>query len=197
MSRSVMALALLAVAVGATAYADDAKPAPAAGKSIDVVICLDVSNSMDGLIASAKKKLWDIVNDLARAKPTPFLRVALYSYGNDGYDPRVGWVRKELDLTTDLDKVSEKLFGLSTNGGTEYVARVTRDALAGLNWSTERDALKIIFVCGNEPADQDKEIHLKNVAQTACRQGVIVNTIFCGNINDPDARSWREFAAMA
>lgn len=176
------------------AGASEPSPGP---KPIDVAICLDVSNSMDNLIGSAKKKLWDIVNDLARAKPTPFLRVALYSYGNDGYDPRVGWVRKELDLTTDLDKVSEKLFGLSTNGGTEYVARVTRDALAGLNWSTERDALKIIFVCGNEPADQDKEIHLKNVAQTACRQGVIVNTIYCGNINDADARTWREFAAMA
>jgi hypothetical protein len=173
-----------------------AEPAPGP-KPIDVAICLDVSNSMDNLIGSAKKKLWDIVNDLAKAKPTPFLRVALYSYGNDGYDPRVGWVRKELDLTTDLDKVSEKLFGLTTRGGTEYVARVTRDALAGLNWSTEKDALKIIFVCGNEPADQDKEIHLRNVAQTACRQGVIVNTIYCGNINDADARTWREFATMA
>src|SRR3954471_6534365 len=135
---------------------------PVRGKPVDLVICLDTSNSMDGLIDSAKRKLWDIVNDFGRAKPTPFLRVALYSYGNDGYDPKVGWVRKELDLTTDLDKVSEKLFGLTTQGGTEYVARVTRDALSGLNWSTERDALKIIFVCGNEPADQDKEILLKN-----------------------------------
>ena len=89
------------------------------------------------------------------------------------------------------------MFGLTTQGGTEYVARVTRDALAGLNWSTERDALKIIFVCGNEPADQDKEILLKNVAQTACLQGVIVNTIYCGNINDADARSWRQFATLA
>ena len=53
---------------------------------VEVVLCLDVSSSMDGLIASAKQKLWDIVNDLARAKPTPELRVALYSYGNNAYD---------------------------------------------------------------------------------------------------------------
>src|SRR3954471_15526373 len=110
---------------------------PVRGKPVDLVICLDVSNSMDGLIDSAKRKLWDIVNDLGKAKPTPKLRVALYSYGNDGYDPKVGWVRKELDLTTDPDKVSEKLFGLKTNGGTEYVGRVCRDALQQLQWSND------------------------------------------------------------
>ena len=84
-------------------------PVPAAdkpaAKKIDVVICLDVSNSMDGLIASAKLKLWDIVNDLARAKPAADLRVALYSYGHTAYDANAGWVRKEFDFTTDLDEL--------------------------------------------------------------------------------------------
>src|SRR6185295_20119267 len=83
--------------------------APVKGQPIDVVICLDTSNSMDGLIASAKIKLWDIVNDLAKVKPAPDLRVALYSYGNDGYDAQKGWVRKELDFSTDLDMVFKKL----------------------------------------------------------------------------------------
>ena len=41
---------------------------------------------MNGLIDSAKNKLWDIVNELAKAKPTPNLRVALYSYGHTTYD---------------------------------------------------------------------------------------------------------------
>src|SRR6185369_14212527 len=86
--------------------AQDAKPKP---KDVDVVICLDVSNSMDGLIASAKVKLWDIVNDLARIQPSPNLRVGLYSYGNDGYDMKNGWIRKELDLTHDLDALYQKL----------------------------------------------------------------------------------------
>ena len=79
---------------------------------------------MDGRINSAKAKLWDIVNNLATAKPTPDLRVALYSYGHTSYNPQAGWVRKEADLTTDLDEISKKLFGLTTNGGEEYVGRV-------------------------------------------------------------------------
>jgi hypothetical protein len=187
----------LLVAVGGTVQAAEDKAKPAAGKPIDVVICLDVSNSMDGLIASAKSKLWDIVNDLAKVKPAPQLRVGLYSYGNDRYDPKVGWIRKESDLTMDLDEISKKLFGLTTLGGTEYVTRVCRDAIEQQKWSEDKNALKLIFVCGNEPASQDPVVKLKEAADKAKAKGIIINPIFCGNANEADARDWKEFAALA
>ncbi|HKB41325.1 MAG TPA: VWA domain-containing protein, partial [Gemmataceae bacterium] len=184
----------LFAAVAAVPAAD---PPREEGKTIDVVLCLDTSNSMDGLIASAKTKLWAIVNDLIKVKPTPNLRVGLYSYGNDTYDRNVGWVRKEVDLTTDLDKISEKLFGLTTKGGTEYVSRVCRDALNEQKWSDDKGALKLIFVCGNEPASQDPEVTLKAVADKAAAKGVIINPIFCGPENHRDAVDWKQFASLA
>jgi hypothetical protein len=196
-----LALRLFAVvaAVAVTlipAAAEDSKPAPAkpAEKSIDLVLCLDVSSSMNGLIDSAKIKLWDIVNEMARLKPTPNLRVALYSYGHSTYDAGKGWVKKDLDLTTDLDDVYKALNALTINGGEEYVARVTRDALQDQKWSTEAGALKLIFVCGNEPANQDKLVSLEDVAARAKKDGVIVNTIYCGSAANPEARGWSEFA---
>jgi hypothetical protein len=193
---AVLGLVAAVAAVPSLTQAADPPPAEEA-KTIDVVICLDVSNSMDGLIASAKTKLWAIVNDLARVKPTPNLRVGLYSYGNDNYDPKIGWIRKEVDLTTDLDKVSEKLFGLTTRGGTEYVTRVCRDALDQQKWAEDKGALKLIFVCGNEPASQDPEVKLKPVAEKAIAKGVIINPIYAGRDGDSDARDWKQFAAMA
>ncbi len=193
-----IALAILALGLLALpASADNVANVPAKGKVIELAICLDTSNSMDGLIGSAKQKLWDIVNDLAKAKPTPTLKVGLFSYGNDNYDRTTGWVRKELDLSTDLDKVSEKLFGLTTRGGTEYVGRVTRDAIDQLKWSDDPATLKIIFVCGNESAHQDPEIKLKSLAETAVRKNIIVNTIYCGPANHSDAVGYKEFADMA
>jgi len=185
-------VATLAVSAGRLS-AEEAKPVP---KNIDVVICLDVSNSMDGLIASAKVKLWDIVNDLAKIKPTPNLRVGLYSYGNDGYDAKVGWVRKDLDLTTDLDMLYKKLNALTTNGGTEYVTRVCRDALKEQKWSKEKDAMRVIFVCGNEPASQDPVVKLKDAANLAKEMDVVINPIFCGPLTDPDHRDWKEYAQL-
>src|SRR5262249_10861534 len=122
--------------------ADETKPA---APNIDVAICLDVSGSMNGLIDSTKAKLWDIVNELGRVKPTPNLRVTLYSYGHTSYDPKKGWVRKESDFTTDLDAIYQKLNALTIRGGTEYVARVCRDALTEQKWSEDKNPLKVIF----------------------------------------------------
>ncbi len=192
-------LLVAAVVVALSATVSRAAPsAPASSeKNIDIAICLDTSNSMDGLIDSAKLKLWTIVNDLAKVQPTPVLRVALYQYGNDDLDPKVGWIRKELDLTQDLDEVYKKLNALKTKGGTEYVSRVCRDALNDLKWSDDKDALRLIFVCGNEPADQDKQVHLKDVAELARKKGVFINTIYCGRANHPEANLWQDFAVMA
>ena len=169
-------------------------PAAAEGKAIDLVLCLDVSGSMNGLIDSAKLRLWDIVNELARLKPTPNLRVALYSYGATAYPAEKGWVRKEVDLTEDLDDVYKVLNALRTGGGDEYVARVTKTALDEQKWSKEKNALKLIFVAGNEPVDQDKVVTLDDVAANAKKAGVIVNTIYCKYGHDNEIAGWAKFS---
>ena len=123
-----------------------AAPPAATPKPVDVVLCLDTSNSMDGLIDSAKRKLWAVVNDLAKMEPAPSLRVGLYSYGNNTYDrAKRGWVRKEVDLTTDLDEVYKRINALrcAAPGSDEFVARVTRDALAELKWADDTGALRL------------------------------------------------------
>src|SRR5436305_1481960 len=98
---------LILAALASTAHAHGhGQPPPPAQKArhVDLVIALDTSGSMNGLIDSARQKLWDVVNLLSQARPQPVLRVGLLSYGGDrGYDAHAGWVRKESDLTTDLD----------------------------------------------------------------------------------------------
>lgn len=192
---------LLAAAVIAGGLATgSARAVPAnESKHIDVVLCLDISGSMQDLVASARVKLWDIVNELAKVKPTPNLRVGLYSYGNPNYSREAGWVRKEIDLTTDLDEVYKKLNGLTIYGGDEYVARVCKTALTEQKWSDQKDALRLIFVCGNEPVDQDKQVNLSDVAKLAKEKGVVINTIYCnwGNAQPGEAPGWAEFAKDA
>jgi hypothetical protein len=195
MLRFATILAVLTTLVVTGPVSAEDKPAPV----VDVVLCLDVSSSMNHLIDSAKGKLWDIVNDLGTVKPTPRLRVGLYSYGHTSYDPNKGWVRKEVDLTDDLDTVYRKLNGLTINGGTEYVARVCRDALVEQKWSADKKALKLIFVCGNEPADQDKEVTLESVAKLALQKDVIINTIYCTwpRAMRGEMEGWEGFAKKA
>jgi hypothetical protein len=189
-------IAFVLALVPATLFA---APPATASKPVDVVLCLDTSNSMDGLLDSAKRKLWAVVNELAKMEPTPNLRVALYSYGNNTYDAKKGWVRREVELTTDLDEVYKRITSLrcAAPGSDEYVARVCRDALAELKWTDDKDGLRLLFVCGNEPVDQDKEVSLDSVAATAKEKGVLINTIYCGAANHQEALGWATFAAKS
>ena len=71
---------------------------------------------------------------------------------------------------------------------------MTRDALTEQKWSSEAGALKLIFVCGNEPANQDKQVSLDDVAARAKKDGVIVNAIYCGPLANAESKGWAEFA---
>jgi hypothetical protein len=171
---------------------------PAAAQSrpaVDVVIAMDVSGSMSGLIDSAKQRLWDVVNTFGRAQPQPELRVAIVSYGNPNYGIDSGYVRIDQPLTTDLDRVNETLFAFTTNGGSEYVARAIATSIDELDWSQSADAMRVIFVAGNESAEQDPAFTLEDVLARAVENGIIVNAIYCGPENDSIASSWRQLAS--
>src|SRR5262245_48166271 len=102
----------------ARAEAAKARAAAAAAKGqpiVECAICLDTSGSMQGLIDTARARIWDVVSDLATAKPAPQLRVALVTFGNDGHKQENGWTNVDLGLTEDLDSLSMKLFALTTN----------------------------------------------------------------------------------
>ena len=162
--------------------------------AIDVVIVMDVNGSMSGLIDSAKQRLWDVVNTFGRAQPQPKLRVAIVSYGAPHYGIESGYVRIAQPLTTDLDSVNETLFAFTTNGGDEYVARAVATSIDQLDWSEAPDAMHVIFVAGNESAEQDPAFTLQDVLARAVEAGIIVNAIYCGSENDTIASSWRQLA---
>lgn len=166
-----------------------------APKTVDLAICLDTSGSMTGLIHAARTRIWSIVNELALAKPSPRLRVALLAYGTPDYGAENGFVAVLTDFTEDLDAVSGKLFALNTNGGDEYVGRVIQKAMT-LGW-TKGDGLKLIVVAGNESADQDREAPFRDQCKAAIGKGVMVNAIYCGSAGDGDAEGYREVARLS
>ena len=195
-STRLAALACLA-ALGATwtIAAADSPPLPdAPRRDVDLVIALDVSGSMEGLIESAKQRLWDITNELAQARPVPALRVAILSYGRPSYGEQSGYVRVDLPFTADLDAVNATLFAFQTDGGDEYVARAIQTSLDTLQWSQDPNALQIVFVAGNESADQDPLLTTQGATALAAHRGIVVNTLYCGSDNDGDAPGWRRVA---
>jgi hypothetical protein len=181
---------LVLCALAAPAAAQENQP------QVDLVIALDVSGSMRGLIDATRVKLWDVVRLLGRAQPQPRVRVGLITFGGKYHDPAAGWVRRELDLTTDLDAVSARLFALQARGSEEYVARTVQTAARAMSWNQDAKTLKILFVAGNESAEQDPQVSLAAALGEARQRGLIVNTIYCGSADKHEALAWRKVAAL-
>ncbi len=166
-------------------------------QNIMLALLLDTSNSMDGLIDQAKSQLWKIVNELASARcadgKKPQIKIALYEYGNDRLPMREGYIRMVSPLTDDLDAISEKLFGLTTNGGSEFCGQVIRTSLRQLDWSESKADLKMIFIAGNEPFNQG-EVPYAAACAMAKEKNVVVNTIFCGSYQEGVNTEWKNGA---
>lgn len=181
------------------AAADAPRPPVASDERVQVALLLDTSGSMSGLIEQAKRQLWAVVNelsDLERQGRRPALEIALYEYGNSRLSAASGFIRRILPLTTDLDRVSEELFALTTGGGDELCGQAIRDATRDLEWSAHPGDLKLVFIAGNEPFSQGS-VAPEAAIREAAKKGILVNTIYCGSEAVGVRDGWKEAASLA
>ncbi|MDH3693517.1 MAG: VWA domain-containing protein [Gammaproteobacteria bacterium] len=166
---------------------------------IQLAILLDTSNSMDGLIDQARNQLWAAVNEFSSSTHNgirPILEVALFEYGNSNLIGQNGYVRQVLGFTQELDQVSEALFALTTDGGSEYCGYVINEAVTELYWSDSNHDIKSIFIAGNEPFNQGP-VAYQSAIRSAIEKGVTVNTIFAGQHGDSASSGWQRGALLA
>jgi hypothetical protein len=194
-----LAVVVPASGKGTTACNTSASTLPDTAPVVQIALLLDTSNSMDGLIDQARAQLWEVVNQFTHARrgPRPAeLQVALYEYGNSRLSGETGWVRRVLPFTSDLDRVSEALFALQTEGGDEYCGTVIQAALDQLRWGTRPGDLRVIFIAGNEPFTQGP-VSPRSAVQRAAARGIVVNTIPSGQRAVGESTGWGEGARLA
>jgi von Willebrand factor type A domain len=167
--------------------------------TVQIALLLDTSSSMDGLINQARSQLWNMVDQMGRMTRLVDgklrgvkVELALYEYGNDRLSAKSGFIRQVSPFSTDLDRVSEALHGLSTNGGSEYVGQVIQTAANQLQWSADSSALRFIFVAGNEEFNQGP-ISADTAMMAAARKDIHVQLIYCGG-KEP---TWEAAAKLA
>ncbi|GMU62176.1 MAG: hypothetical protein AMXMBFR34_39390 [Myxococcaceae bacterium] len=195
MKRISLLAACVAALMAVPCLADSDKPDP----KVQIAILIDTSSSMDGLINQTREQLWRIVNTFATAKrdgKRAKLELALYEYGNDSLPAGNDYVRRVVPLTTDLDKVSEALFKLQTNGGEEYCGAVIKHAMKELEWSSRAGDLKLIYIAGNEPFTQGP-VPFQTSVKAAIERGIVVNTIHAGTEQEGISGQWMAAAKLA
>ncbi|NBB96317.1 MAG: VWA domain-containing protein [Planctomycetes bacterium] len=195
LSRGIM-LCLAAPAAAAEPHAVES-PEPVKQPQIEVAFVLDTTGSMSGLIEAAKRKIWYLANEMTRAEPKPVVRMALVGYR----DKSDAYVTKVHDLTDNIDQVYADLRKFSASGGgdtPENVNQGLHDAINKLQWSEDKDALKIIYLVGDcPPHNEYKDVPTyQELSTKAITKGIYINTILCGGSQDT-AKVWKEIARRA
>jgi hypothetical protein len=167
--------------------------------TVQIALLLDTSSSMDGLINQARSQLWTMVDQIGRMTREVNgktrgvkIELALYQYGNDTLSVNSGFIQQVLPFTTDLDRVSEKLHALFTNGGSEYVGQAIETAVSELAWSKDA-SMRFIYVAGNEEFNQGP-VSADHAMTIAAQHNINVQLIFCGSNKEP---TWDVAAKLA
>lgn len=195
--KAVWLLAIFTLLAGSWVNLSRADQAPP--PRIQLAILLDTSGSMRGLIDQTRNQLWQVVNEFATARQngvTPILEIALYEYGNDNVSPNSGFVRRLSGFTGELDQISQGLFSLTTNGGSEYCGYAIRTALNDLQWSNLDSDIRTIFIAGNEPFTQGP-VDFRAAAEQARQMGITINTVHAGGYEAGIMEGWQSGAQLA
>jgi Mg-chelatase subunit ChlD len=164
---------------------------------VEVVFVLDTTGSMGGLIDAAKQKIWSICNQIAAGKPTPNIKVGLVPFRDRGDE----YVTKVYDLTDDLDAVHSNLMSFKAKGGGDFPESVNEAlfvAVHKINWSKDKQTLRLIFLVGDAPPHMDYKDDVKY--PESCKQAVlkdiIINTVQCGD--HPETKKyWLDICRLA
>ncbi len=151
-----------------------------AGKPIDIVFCLDLSNSSNGLIDHFRNRLWDYWYFFSRCQPRPDFRIGVVTYARFSNGKSNGYSKVIRDLGTDFERLSNILYRIPSRveKGDQYVGSALNTCLKKISWSKDSDAKKIIFLVGNGDVNTGM-VDLDNVIEQLVEKNITVNTIYC------------------
>ncbi len=167
---------------------------PAHGRQIELVLVLDTTGSMSGLIERAKAELWGIVDQLSADDPSAQIRIGLVGFRDRGDE----YVTQIVDLSSDIDASYGKMVGFRADGGgdtPESVNAALAVAVGQIAWSRGGNVDRAIVLAGDAPPHMDYagETQWPASVSKALSRGIAIHAIQCGA--DPETRRvWQEIA---
>lgn len=124
---------------------------PSINKPLDIVFCIDLSGSTNGLINDLRDNLWLIVNQAQQMEPAPDLRIGVIGFSRPSFGKESAYVKILSPLTRHFDMIEMELNKLrpSIEKGDQIVSEAIRVAVNGMKWSDQPDAVKMIYLVGN------------------------------------------------
>lgn len=159
---------------GALGYNDD----------VQVVLALDASGSMDRLFQAVADSLEELLRTLGECRVNgqpASVNVGIVVYGHSRDD---GAPYQLAPFTLDLEQLRRPVKAINCDGVYENCGEAIAFAVKNYPWNKRKRSrlLKVLFIAGNESFDQGS-VNYRDALTAAGKQGIIVNTIHCGEPN--------------
>jgi hypothetical protein len=173
-----------------SAYCQEEKP------MVDIVFCLDLSGTTNGLLESVKENVWQMIVDLDRFEPRPNVRIGLVVHGRPSFGKENDYAKILINLTQDLDFLGTQLFSRSffLEKGNPNPKKALDLALNQINWSDDDRAVKLLYVIGNRELNLDAS----EIVSIAKEKKINVSTIYYKKYSKAkELQEWLQFADVA
>lgn len=173
------------------------KPEKADTSLIQICLVLDISGSMEGLLYQAQTQVWsllDYAQSFRRKSRETVVEVALITVGNGATYEDQDYMNLVSHFTPDRNELADQLFLLKIEGSSEQYGNAISLALDSLTWN-EKSEFRSIIVLGNESFDQG-DTDYQHTTREAAKQGILVNTIFCGQDSTGIEEKWLHAAEV-
>jgi hypothetical protein len=175
-------------------YAQPAKVPP-----VDIVFCIDLSGSTNGIIEHIRNHLWHFIHEMELLEPKADYRFGFVGYSRPSFGKDNAYVKVIRDLSYDNEALSNELFALKpvVEQGSQFVGAALMNCIKNLRWSKEDNAVKIILLAGNGFVNADGKTY-KQAAELAATRGIVIHSLYWQSYTLPrELPGWREIAGMA
>jgi len=175
-----------------SAQSDNAPP-------LDIVFCIDLSGSTNGIIEHVRNHLWHFVHEMEQLQPQANFRFGFVGYSRPSFGKDNSYVKVIRDLSFDNEALSSEMFALKplVEQGSQFVGAALMTCIKNLHWSTERNAVKIIFLAGNGFVNADGDTY-KKACELAANGGIVIHSLYWQSYTLPrEVFGWREIGGAA
>jgi len=149
-------------------------------KRKEVVFCLDLSGSTNGLINDIRDNLWRFINYTLKTNPGIDLRIGIVVYGRPSFGADNDYVKIISDLTDNYDYLSQELIKLKPNieWGEQRLPSAIYASCKNLNWSEGGNVKKIVFIFGNGIVPTMNTTFIK-ACTIAEEKNIVIYPVYC------------------
>ncbi len=168
-------------------------------KRIEVVFCLELSGSTNGLPEEIRDNLWHFINSVKKENPALDLRIGLIGFSHPLSSGKNDFVSVLSDLSDHYDFISHQLYTLTATGekDDQLIGSALYTAINEMSWTQDGKTEKIILLFGNGRVDGGR-YDFRKVCDMAVLKDIIVYPVYSSrlSVNTNDLPAWNTIAEI-